>query len=164
MRRIVIFGNSGSGKSTMAAQEAARLGCPHFDLDTVAWAPGHVVPTRRALDDSARLLEPFLSAHSTWVIEGCYSSLLQPLLPLCTDLIFLKPGVETCVSNCRNRPWEPHKYASPADQEANLGMLLDWVEQYSIRTDEFSLSAHRALFDGFAGRKREYRSNARPEV
>src|SRR5436190_23643818 len=33
MHRILITGNSGSGKSTMAAQVAAEYGLPHLDLD-----------------------------------------------------------------------------------------------------------------------------------
>jgi hypothetical protein len=59
------------------------------------------------------------------------------------------------VQNCRARPWEPHKYASKAEQDANLPMLLDWVRAYDSRDDEFSLRAHRRLFKSFNGPKRE---------
>lgn len=62
MPRIVIFGNSGSGKSTYAKAQAARLGCPHLDLDTIAWLPDLSPPdtppappdppTRRPIQDS----------------------------------------------------------------------------------------------------------------
>jgi hypothetical protein len=40
-------------------------------------------------------------------------------------------------------------------------MLVEWIEQYDERSDEFSLAAHQRLFDGFAGSKHEYRSNQR---
>jgi hypothetical protein len=51
--------------------------------------------------------------------------------------------------NCRNRPWEPHKYASKADQDAKLEYLLSWVRGYYTRDDDLSLSAHRTLFDSY---------------
>jgi adenylate kinase family enzyme len=41
MPRILIYGNSGSGKTTMARAVAAELGLEHLDLDLIAWdAPG----------------------------------------------------------------------------------------------------------------------------
>jgi len=56
------------------------------------------------------------------------------------------------------RAWEPHKYASKEAKDANLDMLTDWIRKYESRTDEFSLAAHRALFDGFTGEKIELTS------
>ena len=161
MHRVLIFGNSGSGKSTLANEKAELLSCSHLDLDTVAWAEGCNTPTRRPLVDSEKLIEPFLANNNYWVIEGCYSGLLDLVIPHCTEIIFLNPGVETCTANCRNRPWEPHKYDTPEAQDANLEMLLSWVEQYAQRKDEFSLQAHRRIFDDYAGTKREYTSNER---
>ena len=95
------------------------------------------------------------------MIEGCYADLLALALPRATDLVFLNPGVDTCIANARNRPWEPHKYPSPEAQNANLNMLIGWIRDYAEREDEFSLAAHRRLFEGFAGRKREFTSNDR---
>jgi len=37
-------------------------------------------------------------------------------------------------------------------------MLIGWIRDYETRRDELSLSAHRALFHGFAGDKRELTS------
>ena len=159
MPRLVIFGNSGSGKSTLAGEMAERFSCPHLDLDTVAWDEGQESPTRKPLIDSETEIGLFLADNSTWVIEGCYSDLLALVLPHSTEIIFLNPGVEGCIVNSKKRPWESHKYDSPEAQNANLEMLIAWIEQYEERTDEFSLQAHRRLFDTYRGRKREYTSN-----
>lgn len=162
MPRIVIFGNSGSGKSTLAQEKAGILACAHLDLDTVAWKPQANRPTRMPLADSEKLIAAFLNENENWVIEGCYSDLLELVIPRCTEIVFLNPGAEVCAANCRSRPWEPHKYRSKKEQDENLEMLIAWVEQYDQRTDEFSLKAHRRLFDGFTGEKTEYTSNGRP--
>ena len=155
------FGNSGSGKSTFAKQRACVLGCVHLDLDTVAWVVDARQPTRRPLGESLEEIELFLAQHESWVVEGCYASLLEPFRVRATEVVFLNPGVAICQENCRRRPWEPHKYASPKEQDAKLEFLLDWVAQYEERDDEFSLKAHRALFDAHQGPKRELTSNER---
>lgn len=159
MKKTVIFGNSGSGKSTLAIALARRHDAAHLDLDTIAWQAEQ--PTVRAdFAESRAALLRFIENNESWIIEGCYSDLLREATNYCTELIFLNPGVEACVANCRARPWEPHKYATLEAQNENLKMLIDWVREYEIREDEFSLQAHRRLFDSFAGTKVEYRSNA----
>lgn len=153
--RIVIFGNSGAGKSTHAQRLSAESGLAHLDLDTLAWLP--TTPPRRAPQgESSAKIHAFMDANDAWVIEGCYGDLLAVAAARCTRMIFLNPGVEACVANCRARPWEPHKYASKQEQDANLDMLVGWVRAYATRDDEFSLRAHRTLFDSFAGDKIEH--------
>lgn len=132
----------------------------HLDLDTLAWEVEN--PTvRRNMEDSLKDLSEFIKTNDNWVIEGCYSSLLTEAIRHCTKLIFLNPGIDTCVQNCLARPWESHKYPSPEAQHENLTMLLDWVKEYETRDDEFSLQSHRQLFEEFAGEKIEYLSNQR---
>jgi len=158
MERVIIFGNSGSGKSSLAKALANLQGTEHLDLDLIAWEaerPG----VRADFEESKRALLRFIEGADGWVIEGCYSSLLKVAAGFCTELIFLNPGVEACVENCKARPWEPHKYPSREAQDANLRMLLDWVREYETRDDEFSLREHRRLFDAHEGKKIEYRSN-----
>jgi adenylate kinase family enzyme len=155
--RILIFGNSGSGKTTMARALAEDRDLPHLDLDLIAWdRPGE----RRALEESVVEIRAFVDSHDRWVVEGCYADLIEAVLPFCTELRFLNPGVEACIANCRSRPWEPEKYGSAAEQDAMLEFLLSWVREYETRADEFSLRRHRQLFDSYSGAKREYTRDA----
>jgi adenylate kinase family enzyme len=156
--RVVIMGNSGAGKSTLAARLGREHDLAHLDLDTLAWLPT-TPPSRAPLGDSIGQLNAFTGTHDRWVIEGCYADLLAAAAAHSTLLLFLNPGIDACLANCRARPWEPHKYASKAAQDENLPMLLDWVRAYATRTDEFSLHSHRALFDAFTGDKRELATN-----
>jgi adenylate kinase family enzyme len=160
MRKVVVFGNSGSGKSTLAKDYSQKYGLTHLDLDALAWRESDP-PTRLPLDESAAEVQRFLDNNDNWVIEGCYSDLLGLAINKAGEVIFLNPGEETCISNCRARPWERHKYESLDEQNKNLSMLLDWVRQYSLRDDEFSLSAHQQLFNDFTGSKTEFKSNER---
>jgi adenylate kinase family enzyme len=158
MRRILIFGNSGSGKSTLARALCSKHALAHLDLDSLAWEATDP-PVRRSVTESAIDIRNFLASNSAWVIEGCYADLLALVAEAADKAIFLNPGVDQCIENCRQRPWEPHKYPTRQAQDENLNMLIDWVKQYPDREDEFSLSAHRALFGQFSGEKVEHRSN-----
>ncbi len=158
MKRIIIFGNSGAGKSTLAKRLSDQHDLPHLDLDILAWndtAP----PTRAPIAESCEQIHAFTRANKSWVIEGGYADLLSIVMPSANEMLFLNLPVETCISNARKRPWEPHKYASIEKQDENLPMLIDWIGQYVERDDAFSLKSHRMLFDAFNGKKREYHSN-----
>jgi len=153
--RIIIFGNSGSGKSTLAKQLQAQFDLEHLDLDNLAWLDSRP-PQRKPLADSQLAITQFMAKRQGWVIEGCYADLLHMALTDVNEMIFLNPDLQACIENCKNRPWEPHKYKSKQDQDQNLPMLIEWVKQYPVRGDECSLKAHQKLFDDFSGKKTEY--------
>jgi adenylate kinase family enzyme len=151
--RIAILGNSGSGKSVLAKRLSAGASVPVLDLDTIVWEPNLIAvprPEARALEDLEKIC-----AGDRWIIEGCYAHLVRASLRWEPELVFLNPGVEVCLRHCRERPWEPRKYASKAEQDASLAFLFSWVSDYYRRDGSMSLRAHRELFDGYAGRKRE---------
>ncbi|MFA3789772.1 AAA family ATPase [Aliiglaciecola sp. SL4] len=158
MSKVLIFGNSGSGKSTLAKGLASQNNLAHLDLDTVAWKP-IIPPERLPVSESSKSINDFLSANSGWVIEGCYSDLLELVTEQANEVVFLNLPVSACIENAKNRPWEPHKYANKEAQDANLEMLIDWITQYTTRTDTFSKLAHEKLFNEFQGKKTMYVSN-----
>ncbi|MCL1066383.1 shikimate kinase [Shewanella olleyana] len=158
MSKVVIFGNSGSGKSTLAKQFAANKNLAHLDLDTIAWLAVNP-PQRMPIADSKILIDEFLNLHQSWVIEGCYSDLLELVFPQTDEVIFLNLPISACIDNAKSRPWEPHKYASKQAQDENLTMLIDWISQYDSRSDTFSKVAHERLFEQFVGTKTMLTSN-----
>jgi len=158
LRRVLIFGNSGSGKSTLAKQICLSENVAHLDLDTLAWLPASP-PQRMPLAASKIEIDRFVEANAGWVIEGCYSDLIGIAAPSSNEMIYLDLPVEACVANARKRPWEPHKYASKAEQDANLDMLVDWIRDYDNRSDTFSRKAHEQLFRNYTGEKTRVTSN-----
>ncbi len=152
--KTILLGNAGAGKSSLARQLLTQEPAACLSLDDVAFQTG--TAERRPLADSIAAARHFIAEHDSWIIEGCYADIIEALLPDCDELIFLNPGVASCVAHCRARPWEPDKFSSPAAQDAGLEFLLEWVRSYTTRDDEYGFARHRALFDGFAGSKREY--------
>lgn len=69
MRRVVVVGTTGSGKTTMARRIAERLRLPHVELDALHWEPHWTEAPRevfRARVDAALRGE-------AWVVDGNYS-------------------------------------------------------------------------------------------
>ena len=151
--RIVILGNAGSGKSTLAKSLARTQGMPLLDLDTLVWEPD-LVAVQRPDELVFADLAQFCRESDDWVIEGYYGDLVDAVLPNGPLLIFLEPGQDVCVANCRTRPWEPHKYRTKAEQDEHLEHLLGWVRSYYDLDGSMSLAGHRAVFSAYAGPKR----------
>ncbi len=159
VRKVLVFGNSASGKSTLAKRLAASQQLAHLDLDLLAWQATNP-PTRAPLVESAKAIESFMRQHKYWVVEGCYSDLLKVAEHKSTEIIYMNLSVEDCIINANNRPWEPHKYASKAEQDTNLTMLIQWISQYEIRDDNFSKAAHLEFYQNYTGVKKMLTTNS----
>lgn len=158
--KTILLGNAGSGKSTLSRRLIAGQPAACLSLDAVAFDGG---AQRRPLRDSIADAKRFIAENDHWIIEGCYADIIGPLLEDCEELIFLNPGVDACVAHCRSRPWEPEKFGSREEQDANLANLIEWVCSYETRQDEYGLAKHRALYRAFPGEKREFRHPAHYE-
>ena len=158
LKKLIIFGNSGSGKSSLAKHISASEGLIHLDLDTIAWLESSP-PQRSSLDSCSNILQAFMVENNPWVVEGCYADLLNLLSPQANEIIYLNLSVELCIENAKTRPWEPHKYESKQVQDEQLSMLLEWITQYRVRDDTFSQTSHLNFYHSFTGKKIMYTSN-----
>lgn len=160
---IAILGNSGSGKSTLARRLVEHLGdAALLDLDTVAWEPEQEAVPRAQAAARADVVT-FCRDNPRWVVEGCYAGLIEATLEFSPTLVFLNPGLDQCLANCRARPWEPHKFASRSEQDEHLQFLLAWVRDYYTREGDMSLSGHRACFEAYTGPKVELTALPKPD-
>lgn len=83
MRRVVILGNSGTGKSTFARKLGRRLGLPLIHLDVLyygpAWTPGDPMVFRERV---ARA-----TAEAAWILDGAFLPLVGDLTLPQADLV-----------------------------------------------------------------------------
>ncbi|MFC5694776.1 topology modulation protein [Pseudomonas sp. GCM10022186] len=85
MRRVLVIGSGGAGKSTFSRRLGQRLGLPVVHLDAHYWRAGWVEPAREEWTLAvARLLE-----REHWVIDGNYSGTLPARLAACDTVVFL---------------------------------------------------------------------------
>ncbi len=71
-RRIVVIGNTSSGKSTLAARLARSLDVPFVELDALNWEPNwHSLADHDPEELERRIFEA--TAGDGWVVAGSYS-------------------------------------------------------------------------------------------
>jgi adenylate kinase family enzyme len=162
-KKILIIGNSGSGKSSLAKLISQSESIVSLDLDTYAWtksSPPQRVPAKEAI----KKIQNIIMEIESWVIEGCYTDLLDLLSPQANELIYLNLPIELCIENAKKRPWEPHKFDSKNAQDKKLKMLIDWISQYETRDDVFSQKTHLKFYDSFTNKKQMYTKNIELEI
>lgn len=85
MKRVLVIGSGGSGKSTFAAMLGKQRGIPVIHLDALYWQPGWVEPAKP--DWQARV--ETLCQGEQWVMDGNYSGTLAGRLRACDTVVFL---------------------------------------------------------------------------
>jgi adenylate kinase family enzyme len=85
MRRILVIGSPGAGKSTLARSLAARLELPLIHLDREYFGPGWAIPAKPQWRERVARL----AAQPEWVMEGNYSSTFDIRVPRATVIVWL---------------------------------------------------------------------------
>ncbi len=83
--RIAVVGTTGSGKTTMARQLAARLGLRHVELDALNWGPNW----QAAEIEVFRERVAAATAGDGWVLDGNYSGVRDIYWPRADTLVWL---------------------------------------------------------------------------
>ena len=93
MRRVLVIGSGGAGKSTFAARLGAKTGLPVVHLDACYWHAGWV-PTPK--DEWARAVDA-MTAEDAWVMDGNYGGTLDRRLAACDTVVFLDLPRSLCL-------------------------------------------------------------------
>ena len=98
MKKIIILGPAGAGKTTLSNKLSTTYKCDCFHFDTLKWTTPNEEKTK---DEILEVFENIKKLDS-WVIEGS-STLLFNLSKDCTDIIFLNIDKNTCIANLTSR-------------------------------------------------------------
>lgn len=99
MRRILVLGCPGAGKSTLTRALAETLGLPAVYLDRLWWKSGWVNRTRAEFD--ARLDAAL--AGDAWVMDGNYLRTLPRRLERCDAVLLLDYPRRLCLLRALRR-------------------------------------------------------------
>lgn len=160
VRRILIIGAGGAGKSTLARRLGARLGIEVFHLDKLYWRPGWVETPK---DEWLKTVEG-LAARDSWIMDGNYSGTLEPRLARSDTVIFLDLPRPVCLWRIVRRRLNYHAATRPdmaegCPEELNAEFVR-WVWDYPRKSRPKILAALAAVRET----KRIVRLRSRREV
>jgi adenylate kinase family enzyme len=149
MKRILIIGNSGGGKSTLARRLGGKLGVPVIHLDVLFWKPGWV----EREDEEFRTAVARALQQPNWVCDGDFSSSLDLRAPMADTIVWIDQPRWLCLTRVI---WRIVKYrhGDRPDMTEGCGETFD-LQFYSYiwnwnRTRRARLEAALTTYGGHA--------------
>lgn len=147
MKKIIVIGCPGSGKSTFSRELSLLLGIEVYHLDMLFWnSDKTTVPKDEFLKRLGAVLE-----KDSYIIDGNFGSTMELRMSECDTVFFLDLPTEVCLESVRGRfgkaradmPWiETEEDAEFMEFIANFERdrrpkILELIEKYGKETVVF---------------------------
>ena len=132
MKRILVIGCPGAGKTFFSKRLGQILNIPVIHMDNLYWNKDKTSITTEEL--KAKLL-PYLEKE-TWIIDGNYHHTLEMRLPYATDVFILDVPRKECIQGILNRINQPRDDIPWIEEEKDATELIAWTASYGFRTKD----------------------------
>lgn len=124
MKRILIIGSSGAGKSTFAKRLHDKIGLELIHLDQYYWKPGWVKPETSEWEG---IVKDLLKKES-FIMDGNYRSTIDLRLPVADTIILLDPPRLVCFYRVSKRRFANNRTDEIAGCKERVSWnLLSWI-------------------------------------
>lgn len=120
MKKILIIGAGGAGKSTLAQRLGAAIGIEVVHLDRLYWRAGWQEPSK---EEWQKILENELKKDE-WIMDGNFGGTLDLRLKYCDTVIFLEMPRAVCVYRAVKR-WIKYRNTNRPDMSEGCNEKVD---------------------------------------
>ena len=126
MKKVIVIGCPGSGKSTFARALHSKTGIPLYHLDMMYWnADKTTVEKSVFLERLSAVLE-----KDEWIIDGNYSSTMELRMVACDTVIFLDYPLDVCLDGIRERRGKPRSDMPWIETEED-SEFIEFIKNYN---------------------------------
>ena len=134
MKRILVLGSGGAGKTTYARQLSEKTGLPLIHLDLHFWNSGWVETSR----DKWVPMVLELAERPEWIMDGNYSGTIDIRMKYADTVVFLDYGRLTCSLGVLKRVilnWGRVRDDMPEGCPERFSFdFMKWIWNYSSRS------------------------------
>ncbi len=128
MKKVIVIGCPGGGKSVFSRALARKTGLPLFHLDMMYWNTDRTkVPRETFLGCLDEALH-----RERWIIDGNYASTMRQRLEACDTVFFLDYPTEVCLAGVEARRGKPRPDMPWIEEEPDeefLSLIRDYAEK-----------------------------------
>lgn len=126
MKKVIVIGCPGSGKSTVSRALHNKTDIPLYHLDVMYWnADKTTVEKSVFLERLSDVLE-----KDEWIIDGNYSSTMELRMAACDTVIFLDYPLDVCLDGIRERRGKPRSDMPWIETEED-SEFIEFIKNYN---------------------------------
>ena len=127
MKRIIVIGSPGSGKSTFSRELNRITNIPLYYLDMLFWREDKSHVDREELIKKTK--EVF--REDSWIIDGNYGATLKLRLDECDTVFFLDYPLEVCLSGIKERKGKKREDMPWIEPLEDDNEFIDYVKDFA---------------------------------
>ena len=126
MKKVIVIGCPGSGKSTVSRALHNKTGIPLYHLDMMYWnADKTTVEKIVFLERLSAVLE-----KNEWIIDGNYGSTMELRMAACDTVIFLDYPLDVCLDGIKERRGKPRSDMPWIETEEDAE-FIEFIKNYN---------------------------------
>ena len=126
MKKVIVIGCPGSGKSTVSRTLHNKTGIPLYHLDMMYWnADKTTVEKSVFLERLSAVLE-----KDEWIIDGNYGSTMEMRMAACDRVIFLDYPLDVCLDGIKERRGKPRSDMPWIETEEDAE-FIEFIKNYN---------------------------------
>lgn len=130
MKKIIVIGCPGSGKSTFSKSLHKITKIPLYHLDMLFWNEDKTTVEKSVFLD--RLLK--IIENSEWIIDGNYGSTMELRIQKCDTVIFLDYPLDVCLNGINERKGKPRSDMPWIESDEDDAEFVEFIKNYNSQS------------------------------
>lgn len=145
IKKAIVIGCPGSGKSTFSRKLSAKTGLPLYYLDMIWHRADRTVIGRELFDK--RLAD--IVVQDKWIIDGNYARTLPGRLAHCDSVFYFDLPVDECIEGVKSRLGKERIDMPWIEEELDpefLQWIIDFSRDVAPEIDRFLKNFHKPVY------------------